>query len=75
MQEIEISLWRFELPAKLDSQSGQDGKGQLISKCFFVSSILPKTNKNNSTLGTIVVKSNFLFCFGRIEDTKKTFRN
>ena len=37
---------------------------------FFLSS--KKTNEINSTLGTIVVKSNFLVrFFGKIEDTKK----
>ena len=36
-------------------------KGQLISKCLFgVLNSYKKTNKNNSTWGTIVVRSNFL---------------
>ena len=39
-------------------------KGQLISKWFFLClQFSQKTNENNSTWGTIVVKSNFLFFF------------
>ena len=51
------------------------GKAQLILKClFWCFQFSPKTNENNSTLGTFVLKSNF-FCsyLGRIEDSKKTF--
>ena len=51
--------------------------GQLILKCLFCvfnSSI--KQKKKKSTWGTILVKSNFFRSFlGRIEGTKKTFRN
>ena len=52
-------------------------KGQLISKYVFgVFKFFHKTNENMSTWGIIVVKSNFfLFVFGRIEDTKKSFWN
>ena len=48
-------------------------KGQLISKCLFWSlQFSPKTNENNSSLGSIVLKSNCFRSFGgRIEDTKK----
>ena len=52
-------------------------KGQLISKClFWYLQFFQKTNENNSTWGTIVVKSNFIVRFlGEIEDIKKNFRN
>ena len=50
-------------------------KGQLISKWFFgVVYFLQKTNKNKSTRGIIVVKSNFLVHFlGDLRITKSPF--
>ena len=45
-------------------------------KQFMVSSILPKNNRNFLTLLLWYLRSNCFFSFfGRIEDTKKTFRN
>ena len=39
-------------------------KGHLISKCLFgVFKFFQKTNKNKSTWGIIVAKSNFFICF------------
>ena len=51
------------------------GKGQLISKCLFGIFNSPKKRTKNSTLLLWYLKSN-CFCsfFGRIEDTKRTFR-
>ena len=57
---------------------GSAAKGQLITKCLFGVFHSPKkcTKTIRIEVCTIVVKLN-LFCsfFGRIEDTKKTFRN
>ena len=52
------------------------GKGQLISKCLFGIFNSPKKQTKNSTLLLWYLKSNcFHSFFGRIEDTKRTFRN
>ena len=48
-------------------------KGQLISKCLLVSSILPKNERKQFDLSSKV--DFYRSFFGRIEDTKKTFRN
>ena len=50
-------------------------KGQLISKCFLVSSILPKKEQKILLYYySMYLKSNcFRSFFGRIEDTKKHF--
>ena len=50
-------------------------KGQIISKQFFgVFDFLQKTDKNMSTWGIIVVKSNsFVHFFEEIEDIKNPF--
>ena len=51
-------------------------KGQLISKCLFGIFSSPKNEQKNSPLLLWYLKSNcFRSFFGRIEDTKKTFRN
>ena len=52
-------------------------KGQLISKWFFgVVDFLQKMNKNKSTWGIIVVKSNsFVHFLEEIDDPKKPFRS
>ena len=53
-------------------------KGQLISKCLFsVFNASKKTKENNSTWGTYHSSyvEFFRLFFGRIEDTKTTFRN
>ena len=51
-------------------------KGQLISKCRFGAfNFFQKTNKNKSTWGIIVVKSNlFVRFFGRNVGMKKSFQ-
>ena len=62
-----------------ESTSGSSStKGQLISKRLFGKYLQfsQKTNKKNLTLLLRYLKSNcFHSFFGRIEDTKKTFRN
>ena len=52
-----------------------DAKGQLISKCLFgVFNSPKKTNENNLTWGTIVVKSNFFVHFlGELKIPKRHF--
>ena len=53
-----------------------DTKGQLISKFLFGIFNSPKNERKTSTLLLWYLKSNcFRLLFGRIEDTKKTFRN
>ena len=52
---------------------GLASKGQLISKCLLVSSIPPKNERKISTLLPMVPQVELFF--GRIEETKKTFRN
>ena len=47
-------------------------KGQLISKCLFVRlQFFQKSNENNSTWGTLVVKSNFFVRF--LDELKRHF--
>ena len=56
-------------------QGEQAFKDELIRNVFLVSSIIPKNERKNSTT-MVPFKSNcFRSFFGRIEDTKKTFRN
>ena len=49
-----------------------NAKGQSISKRFWCFEFFQNTNKNNSNWGIKVIKLSF---FGRIQNTKKTFRN
>ena len=50
-------------------------KGQLISKCLFAIFNSSKNRMKKFDLNTMVPQDCFHLLFGRIEDTKKTFRN
>ena len=66
----------YPLAIKLLKSNSGKGKGQLFRNVFLVSLILPKNEQTNSTLLLWYLKSNcFRSFFGRIEVTKKTFRN
>ena len=70
-------LTRQSLPCWQYRVAWRHTKGQLISKCLFGVFNSPKKRTKTIQLQVpIVVKSNFFRSFfGRIEDTKKTFRN
>jgi hypothetical protein len=55
---------------------GEERKGQLISKCLFGIINSPKKRTKKLDFTTMVPQVElFSFVFGRIEETKKTFRN
>ena len=63
IEKIKILVAVLELPAK----------GQLISKCLF--DILNSSKKRTKKFDLTTMILQVQLFFGRIEDTKKTFRN